>query len=66
MVARRSRFKPSLSLKDRLASFAEEVRAKAARLPPGTEKDDLLRRAGKADTAARLDDWANSSEQPPK
>jgi hypothetical protein len=47
-------------LQDRLASFAKEARAKAWVLPPGTEKDDLLRRARQADTAAHLDDWLNS------
>ena len=56
MTVKRQRFKQSLSLKDRLTSFAKEVRAKAADMPPGPEKDDLLRRAGNADTAARLDE----------
>ena len=47
-------------LQDRLASFAKEARAKAWVLPSGAEKDDLLRRARQADTAAQLDDWINS------
>jgi hypothetical protein len=48
------------SLKDRLAVFAEEARGKAAQLAPGPERDDLLKKARQADTAAHLDDWANS------
>ena len=42
VTVKRPRFKQSLSLKERLASFAKEVRAKAADLPAGPEKDDLL------------------------
>lgn len=49
------------SLKERLASFAHEVRRKASQLPPGPEKEQMLRKARQADTAAHLDDWANSS-----
>ena len=53
-------FKQIEPLQDRVASFAREVRVKASRLPPGKEKDNLLRRARLADMASRLDDWANS------
>ncbi len=49
------------SLKDRLASFAKDAREKASRLPPGPEREQMLRKARQADTAAHLDDWANSS-----
>ncbi len=48
------------SLKERLASFAHDVRRQASQLPPGPEKDQMLRKARQADTAAHLDDWANS------
>jgi len=66
-MQRRRRFKQSLSLKERLFSFARMMREKASRLPPGPEKDDLLTRARRADTACHLDDWANSAGlQPPK
>jgi hypothetical protein len=54
-------------LQDRIASFARGVREKASQLPPGKEKDDLLRRARLADMASHLDDRANSPGlQPPK
>jgi len=63
----RRRFKQTISLKDRLASFAQEIRDNAAQLGPGPAQDELLKRARQADTASHIDDWANSSGlQPPK
>jgi hypothetical protein len=59
-MAERRRAKQTLSVKDRLAVFAHEARSKASQLGPGRERDDLLKRARQADTAAHLDDWANS------
>jgi hypothetical protein len=64
---KRRRFKQNLSLKDRLAAWAKGVREQAAQLPPGPEQDAMLKRASQADTAAHLDEWANSPGlQPPK
>ena len=57
---RRRRFKQTIPLKERLTAWAKEVMAKAQTLPPGPEKDELLKKAGQAETAAHLDDWANS------
>ena len=54
------RTKQSTSLKDRLVSFAKEAREKASKLAPGPERDGLLTKARRADTASHLDDWANS------
>ena len=63
----RRRFKQTSSLKDRLASFAKENRDKASLLPPCREREELLKKASRADTASHLDDWANSAGlQPPK
>jgi hypothetical protein len=65
-MKKRSRFKQSQSLKDRLASFAKGVKEKASRLPPGPEKEELLRKARRADAASHLDEWVNSPGlQPP-
>ena len=47
-------------LQDRIASFARGVREKASQLPPGKEKDDVLRRTRLADMTSHLDDRANS------
>jgi hypothetical protein len=64
---KRHRIKQTVSLKDRLIQFAKEAREKASQLRPGLEQDALLKKARQADTAAHLDDWANSTGlQPPK
>jgi hypothetical protein len=66
-MQRRRRVKQVTSFKDRLTSFAKDVREKASRLPPGAEREAMLMRASQADTAAHLDDWINSSGlQPPE
>lgn len=60
-MKRRRRFKQTTSLKERLMAFAEEVREQASSLPPGPKREDLLKRASQADTAAHIDEWVNSS-----
>ena len=61
MTRRRRRFKqPKSPLQDRLASFAAEARERASLFPQGAKRDELLRRARKADTASHLDGWANT------
>ena len=63
----RRRFKQTTSLKERLALFAKEAKEEALSLPPGPERDALLKKASKADVAAHLDEWVNSPGlQPPK
>jgi hypothetical protein len=63
----RRRFKQNISLQDRLAAWAKSVRQQADQLPPGPQRDELIKKARQADTAAHLDDWANSPGlQPPK
>ena len=59
-MSHRRRFKQSLSLGDRLAAFANAAREKADQLPPGSEQNDMLRKARQADAASRLEGWANS------
>lgn len=62
----RRHFKQTRFLKDRLISFAREARERA-RLLTGSERDALLKKARQADTAAHIEDWANSPGlQPPK
>jgi hypothetical protein len=66
-MQRRRRFKQTIPLKDRLALFAKEARDRALRLPPGSEREAMLKKVSQADTAAHLDEWANSAGlQPPK
>ena len=65
MTDRRRRIRQITSLRERLAAFAEQARAKASHLPPGSERFELLKKARQADTAARIDAWINSAELPP-
>ena len=57
---KRRRFKQTQSLQERLAAFAEQARNKAVEMPPGSEKDDLLKRARQADMALHIQDWLDS------
>jgi hypothetical protein len=56
----RRHFPQTASLKDRLAAFAKTMQEKADLMVPGKQRDELLQRASRADTASHLDDWANS------
>jgi phosphoribosylformylglycinamidine cyclo-ligase len=49
------------TLQDRLASYAKDARETAELLPLGAVRDALLRKAGQADTAVHINDWANSA-----
>jgi hypothetical protein len=63
----RRRVTQTLSLNDRLKMFSEQLRLAAARLRPGSEQEALLKRTRVADTAAHINEWANSPGlQPPK
>jgi hypothetical protein len=65
-MIKRRRFTQTTSLKDRLTAFAEDARERA-RSVVGHERDELLKKARHADTAAHINGWANSAElQPPK
>jgi len=48
---RRLRFKQNISFQHRLAAWAKEIREQAAKLSPGPERDALLKKARRADTA---------------
>jgi hypothetical protein len=66
-MQKRRRFEQTEAVRDRLAAFAKDARERAARVKSGFERDDLLRKARQAETAAHLDEWANSPGlQPPK
>ena len=66
-VVRRRRFKQVLPLKERLLTIAREAKERAATLPPGPERQALLRQARETKIAAELEDWLNSPGlQPPK
>lgn len=65
-MQKRRRFKQVLTLQERLTAWTEETKARAARLPPGPERDALIKKVRQADVASHLDDWAKSPGlQPP-
>jgi hypothetical protein len=63
----RRRFAQTTTLDERLAQRAEQLRQQAKALPHGPERDELIRKARQADTAAHMDEWLSSAGlQPPK
>ncbi|OPY97969.1 hypothetical protein A5906_33975 [Bradyrhizobium sacchari] len=59
MLTRR-RFKQTRTLDQRLADEAARLRDKARGLPPGREREMLLRRARQDETAMQIDAWLRS------
>jgi hypothetical protein len=65
-MQKRRRFKQQLTLQERLTAWSKQVLDQAAKLPPGPERDALIKKARQADVACHLDEWAHSPElQPP-
>jgi hypothetical protein len=65
-MQRRS-FRNILTFPDRMAKEAERFRQEAETKPPGQERDDLLRKARQAETAAHIDQWiASPGLRPPE
>jgi hypothetical protein len=60
MLEQRRRFKQQATLQDRISEWAIGVRERAATLPPGPDRDELLKKLRHAETAMHLQDWANS------
>jgi hypothetical protein len=59
-----SRRKKSAPLQERLTEWADRVRERAIQLPPGPEREALLKKVRQADTAAQLDEWAPGQQVP--
>jgi hypothetical protein len=58
----RRRIKHKTSLEERLANQAKRLRKQAKTMPPGAERDDLIRRASQNETAANLNAWLTSPD----
>jgi hypothetical protein len=56
----RRRFKQTIPLEERLAHQAERLREQASKLPQGSEREILLRRARQAETGSHLSEWLRS------
>jgi hypothetical protein len=66
-VMRRRRIRHDVSFEDRLARAARQAREAADLLPPGLDRELLLRKASACETAAEIHLWISSpgAEPPP-
>lgn len=63
----RRRFKQTHSLEERLSEQAKRLREEAKLLPPGAEREAMLRKAKQAEAAGSMTEWLRSPGlQPPK
>jgi hypothetical protein len=53
-MQRRRRVKHHFTLQDRIIAWAKEVREQAAALPPGPDREMLLKKVQQAETALHL------------
>ena len=53
-------FKNTLTFPDHPDQEADRLRAEAEKLPHGTEREELLRKARQAETACRVNEWLSS------
>jgi hypothetical protein len=56
----RRRFKQTLTLETRLAEEAKRLREEAKLLAPGALREELIRKARRAETASHLNEWLTS------
>ncbi|WP_291694182.1 hypothetical protein [Bradyrhizobium sp.] len=56
----RRRFKQTQSLEARLTEEAKRLREEAELLPPGAEREELVRKARHAETASHMNEWLTS------
>ncbi|MET4804588.1 hypothetical protein [Bradyrhizobium sp. LB11.1] len=57
---KRRRFKQTEPLEQRLAKEAERLKEEAKNLPPGAEREILLRKARQAEIGTHLTEWLTS------
>lgn len=60
MRQQRRRFEQFDPLDKRLAEQAERLRKEARGIPPGIEREKLIRRAKQAETASHINEWLTS------
>jgi hypothetical protein len=67
LMVERRRIKQTQSLEKRLADDAKRWREEARLLPPGPVRDELLRKARRAETGSHISEWLSSpGMRPPK
>jgi hypothetical protein len=63
----RRRFKHILTFPDRLEQDAKALKEKAREMPPGKEREMMLRKARQVNTALHINEWLTSPGlRPPK
>ena len=63
----RRHFKQIQSLEERLAEEAKRLREEAKLLPPGAVRDEMVRKARRAETGSHLTEWlASPGLRPPE
>ena len=60
MTVRRIRRKQTTSFDERLQRAAHDAREAAQLLPPGPQRDLMLKKADQAETACRINEWLAS------
>jgi hypothetical protein len=60
LVQRRRRIKHTATFEDRLSCEAHRLKEQAKELPPGLRREQLLRKARQAETAAQISQWLAS------
>jgi len=60
MTVKRNRRRQTTPFDERLQRAAREAREAARQLPPGPDRDSLLKKAGQAETACRINEWLTS------
>jgi hypothetical protein len=56
----RRRFKQTQSLEARLAEEAKRLREEAKLLPPGVQRDEMIRKARQAEIGSHMNEWLMS------
>lgn len=59
-MQKRRRFRQTDPLDKRLSQEAERLRREARNMPPGVEREQVVRKARQAETAAHMSEWLNS------
>ena len=59
-MRQRRRFRQIAPLDQRLDEHAKRLRNEAKGIPPGIEREELIRRARQAEVAAHIHDWLTS------
>ena len=66
-MPKRYRMKHTATFEERLAEQARDLRELAKAMPPGVEREALIRRARQAETAVHINEWLTSPGlSPPK